>query len=107
MQPQPREVTQWLRVPSAARELDLARSKPPRRQFFQHCAVSGFGLIGSIKGKSLPVSAARMRTNPGVFVSKPPSLNRRAARAIQARFYNAAIDVGLSAQVLNARLAGL
>src|SRR5271163_1264882 len=105
MQTPPREVTQWLHA-RAARDLELASSGPSRREFLPHCPVSGFGLVRSIKRQPPPVSAARMGSDPGIFVRKTPGLNRGAARTVQARSYDAAIDIALPAQVLSPRQTG-
>src|SRR5580658_410385 len=74
-------------------------------ELFQHRAVSCFWLIFPIKRQRLPASTMRMGADPGVFLGKSPGLDRRAAGAVQACPYDAAIDIGLPGQVVSPRLS--
>ena len=76
-----------------------------RREFFQKRTVGGLRLISSIEGEGLSASAVRMGANPGVFVGESPGLDRCAARIVQTRSDDAAIDVRLARQVNGLRQA--
>src|ERR1700683_157549 len=56
--------------------------RPSRRKLFPYRAVSGLGLVCSIKKQRVPPSAVRMGSNPRILVSKSPGLDRRATHVV-------------------------
>jgi len=57
--------------------------RAPSGEFFEHCVVSGLGLVGAVKEQTSALRAMRVGTNPGVLVGESPGLNRGAARILQ------------------------
>src|SRR5208283_1527389 len=86
----------------SAKEVRLRRSMPqwtPRRQLFPDGVISRLALVGSIKQQRLSPEAARVRSNPRIFVREAPGLDRGAVRTVQAGAHDCAINFRLANQV--------
>jgi hypothetical protein len=79
--------------------------RAPGCEFFEHCVVSGLGLVGAVKEQASALRTIRVGTNPGVLVGESPGLNRGAARILQTPPNHARVGVCLALEVFGSRRA--